>query len=209
MKNWPFKGLVYSDSECFCWLRAYPRHSLCHVSLSLSSLSQVTCVSITVASVVVLHKVPSPPEQCVGFPGLEEIPPPSWSCCLAFQGQNPRSQGLCLLVAAPEPRRVLVITRESADKCLEVTALSALSEGPGIRLRAVDDGPLLQTAGGERGAQHGGQAARAAAHHPVPHAPGHLPLPVQLHLQQEPEDQQVGPALLVDAKSLADHSKCG
>lgn len=27
MKNWPFKGLVYSDSECFCWLRAYPRHT--------------------------------------------------------------------------------------------------------------------------------------------------------------------------------------
>lgn len=75
-----------------------------------------------------------------------------------------------------------------------MTAPSPLAEGAGVRLRAVHDGPLLQAAGGERGAPRERQAARAPADRAVQDAPRHLSLPLQLHLQQEPEDQQVGPA---------------
>ena len=80
------------------------------------------------------------------------------------------------------------------------------TEGAGVRLRPVDDGPLLQAAGGERGAQREWQATCPAAECPVQDAPRHLPLPLQLRVQQEPENQQVGsphPRPLVSCVGLA------
>lgn len=84
----------------------------------------------------------------------------------------------------------------------QVTALFSLADGAGLRLRAVDDGPLLQAAGGERGAPRERQAAGAPADRAVQDAPRHLSLPLQLHLQQEPENQQVGPTPHLRAGSV-------